>query len=85
MVKKKRIILDDDPVMWMREVLDVHPFSEAAINHEVALKSRTIKLPHQDPADRFIAASAIVYDLTLVTADRHLISAAKDYLVLPNF
>jgi len=30
-------------------------------------------LPHQDPVDRFLVASAIVYDLTLVTADRRLL------------
>jgi PIN domain nuclease of toxin-antitoxin system len=39
-----------------------------------------IKLPHQDPADRFIAASAAVYDLILVTADQYLIKAAKKLL-----
>ncbi|MBT8339733.1 MAG: PIN domain-containing protein [Desulfatitalea sp.] len=42
----------------------------ASLNHEVALRSRRISLPHQDPADLFIAATAIVYGLTLVTADR---------------
>ena len=84
LAEKKRIILDDDPATWIRSVIDTYPFSQAAINHEVAITSRTIELPHQDPADRFIAASAIVYDLTLVTADKHLISAAKDYPVLPN-
>ena len=50
---------------------------QAAINHEVAMQSRLIKLPHQDPADRFIAASAVVYDLVLVTADKYLIKAAN--------
>ncbi len=29
--------------------------------------------PHGDPADHFIAASAKVFDLTLVTADENLI------------
>ncbi len=84
LAEKKRIILDDDPVTWIRSVIDTYPFSQAAINHEVAIKSRTIQLPHQDPADRFIAASAMVYDLTLVTADKHLVLAAKEYQVLPN-
>ncbi len=31
------------------------------------------KVPHQDPADRFLAATADVYGLTLVTADEHLL------------
>jgi len=58
------------------------PFREAVINQEVAIQSRKINLPHQDPADRFLAATAIVYDLTLVTADRRLIDA-KGFPVLP--
>jgi PIN domain nuclease of toxin-antitoxin system len=68
----------------MQNVLNSMPFKQATLNHEVAMQSRLIKLPHQDPADRFIAASAVVYDLTLITADRYLIKAAKSYSVLPN-
>jgi PIN domain nuclease of toxin-antitoxin system len=34
---------------------------------------RRIKLTHKDPGDRFIAATALVYDLVLVTADRELL------------
>lgn len=36
----------------------------------------TLELPHGDPADHFLAATALVYELTLVTLDRHLVSAA---------
>jgi PIN domain nuclease of toxin-antitoxin system len=32
-------------------------------------------LPHEDPADRFLVATALVYELTLVTADERLISS----------
>lgn len=49
------------------------PLEEAVLNHEVALRSREVALPHQDPADRFLVA--LVYDLTLVTADETLIKA----------
>lgn len=31
--------------------------------------------PHQEPADRFLAATAQVYGLTLVTADEQLLAA----------
>ena len=31
--------------------------------------SRELVVSHQDPADRFIAATAAVHELTLVTAD----------------
>ena len=84
LAEKGRIRLDRDPVSWMENVLETLPFRQAALNHAVAMQSRTIPLPHQDPADRFIAASAAVYDLTLVTSDKHLIESAKSYSVLPN-
>lgn len=82
--EKGRIRLDQDPVSWMENVLATLPFREAALNHAVAMQSRTIPLPHQDPVDRFIAASAAVYDLILVTSDKCLVASAKNYSVLPN-
>ncbi|MGL4503231.1 MAG: hypothetical protein ACRCU2_29485 [Planktothrix sp.] len=44
----------------------------------VAILSRKIPLPHQNPADRFIAATAIYYELNLATVDAQL----KGYLWL---
>ena len=82
--EKGRIQLDAPPGKWMKNVLSTLPFQEATLNHEVAMQSRDVRLSHQDPADRFIAASAIVYGLTLVTADRNLIDGALAYPVFPN-
>ncbi len=82
--EKGRIQLDASPCEWMKNVLETLPFHEAPLNHEIAMESRSIQLPHQDPADRFIAASAAVYGLTLVTADKNLIRAASSYSILPN-
>lgn len=84
LAEKGRIELDRAPIDWMKDVLETLSFSEAAMNHEVAIESRKIALPHQDPADRFIAASAIIYGLTLITADAHLLSAAGRFSILPN-
>lgn len=84
LAEKGHIQLDASPADWMENVLSNLPFHEAALNHEVAMQSRKIVLPHQDPADRFIVASAIVYGLTLITADKIIIKGASDYSVLPN-
>lgn len=84
LAEKGRIRLERDPVSWMENVLATVPFRQAALNLAVAMQSRTIPLPHQDPADRFIAASAAVYDLILVTSDKYLVASAKSYSVLPN-
>jgi len=42
-----------------------------------------VSLPHQDTADRFLVATAMTYELTLVTADETLIDA-KSCPILPN-
>ena len=83
LIERRRVVVDGDSTMWVRDVLKRIPFREAALTHEVAVVSRTIKLPHQDPADRFLAASAKVYELTLVTADERLINSVE-FSVLAN-
>jgi PIN domain nuclease of toxin-antitoxin system len=70
--EKKRLRLLPDPISWVQRALAQGSFREAALNTEVAIRSRQIKLPHQDPADRFLAATAMIYDLTLATQDRDL-------------
>jgi PIN domain nuclease of toxin-antitoxin system len=80
---KRRIRLHPDPASWIRKALEAAPFREARINHEIAIRSRELKCPHQDPADRFLAATAWVYELTLVTADRRLF-ALRSVSILRN-
>jgi PIN domain nuclease of toxin-antitoxin system len=83
LAEKGRVILDAEPEMWLRGVLETIPFRETVINHEIAIQSRILDLTHQDPADRFLAATSIVYGLTLVTADKRLMTSTR-FSVLPN-
>ncbi len=53
------------------------PFREAPLTHEIALAARQLSLPRQDPADRFLAATAQILDLTLVTADARLLGLGE--------
>jgi PIN domain nuclease of toxin-antitoxin system len=76
LAEKRKITLKRDPSKFIRESLEAYPCREAALNREVAIKSREVALPHQDPADRFIAATTLVYDLQLATVDDHLTKAA---------
>ena len=81
--ERKRIRLEPEPATWVRETFKKVPYQEAVINHQVMLASHAVDLPHRDPADRILAATAMVYDLTLVTADEHLMHS-KSFPVLPN-
>lgn len=79
--ERGRIELPQTAEAWIAGVLRDVPFREAPLSHQVAVQSRRVRLAHQDPADRFIAATAIVYDLVLVTADVRLL-ASPDVPVL---
>ena len=67
---KGRIKLHIDMVEWIAKA--IAGTQEAPFTHEIALAARHLPL-HQDPADRMIVATAQVLDLTLVTADEHLL------------
>jgi PIN domain nuclease of toxin-antitoxin system len=75
LAEKGRISLGSNAVKAVREIFSKIPLREATLNQEVAIQSRLVNLPHKDPADRFLAATAVVYDLTLVTADTLIINS----------
>ncbi|MGB8321658.1 MAG: type II toxin-antitoxin system VapC family toxin [Candidatus Acidiferrum sp.] len=66
---KGRIQLQGDLSEWV--VKAITGTNEAPITQEIAFAARQLPL-HQDPADRLIAATAMVLNLTLVTADERL-------------
>lgn len=68
---KGRIRLRGDLREWLAHA--TRNFREAPLTHEIVLVSRELSLPHPDPADRFLAATAAVLGLTLITADRRLL------------
>lgn len=83
LVEKGRLTLDLPVEQWIERAMKAGALKEAPITQEVALETRKVALPHRDPADRFIAATARVLDLTLVTADRNLL-ALRGLSTLPN-
>ncbi len=70
-------------VDWVEAALARFPMQEAALTRDVALRSRVVRVEHEDPADRFLAATAEVYELTLVTADERLLRG-KGFRKLAN-
>lgn len=68
--RKKRIELRPDFLTWLQQ--SSPGFHLAPFTHEIVLAAGNLDL-HADPADRFLAATAQVLDLTLVTADIRLL------------
>jgi PIN domain nuclease of toxin-antitoxin system len=71
--KKKRIQIDTDFTTWLAASLSVLPVVEAPLTFEVSRTLQTLSMPHDDPADLFLAATAKAFELTLITADRNLL------------
>ena len=73
--EKGRIHLAGNVDEWV--VGATAPFREAPFTHEIAAVSRQLPLPQRDPADRFLAATAKVLGLTLLTADANLLGLGE--------
>ncbi len=72
LLEKKRIRSEDDFGEIFERSKQELDLMEIPLNWEVAQELRFTLLGHRDPADRFLVATAKVYDLTLVTADERL-------------
>jgi len=83
LVEKTRVELNEGAVAWAMRTIEQLQLHEATLTTEVALATSALDILHSDPADRFIAASAKVFDLTLVTADAKL-SSVPGIRVLAN-
>lgn len=83
LLRKGRITLPNELATWVTKTMQDLELSEAPLTVEVALAVSSITFPRGDPADHFLAATAKVLDLTLITADEKLI-AAGEIKVLAN-
>ena len=75
LVEKDRVKLNMGAEEWIARALTEFSPREAPLTTEVVLAMSKVQLPHRDPADAFLAATAKVFQLTLVTADTRLRAA----------
>ncbi len=75
--QKGRLSSDQGGPQWIADAMSKVPMKEAPLTTQVALATASIKLAHRDPADRFLVATAKVFNLTLVTADQTLLQARQ--------
>lgn len=68
---KKRVQLPSDLQAWFTRATSYT--REAPLTQEIAFVAHRLPLPHKDPADRFLAATAKLLGLVLVTQDPELL------------
>ena len=71
----------ENPHGWAKRYTE--QLREAPLTSEIVMAGLALDLPHADPTDRFLAATAKVLGLTLVTADRNLLDCSG-ITTLPN-
>lgn len=72
LIRKGRLKTVLKPGQWVQQALEQYEIREAPLTFNVERALWDLELPHEDPADHFLAATARAYDLTLVTVDEHL-------------
>ena len=72
LVERKRPELDADMGEWVQYSVEELDLQEASFMSAVAHELPFTLPGYQDPGDRFLVATAKVYDLILVTADERL-------------
>ena len=73
--RKGRLGRSTDPYRWLDKALSIPQLIEAPVTREIALEMGRFKLPHDDPADRWLAATARVLKCKLVTDDEKIIDS----------
>lgn len=73
LLEKRKIKITQDFSKWFEQSRVELEFQEAPFDWKVVHELRFMMLGYKDAADRFLAATAKAYDLTLVTADQRLL------------
>lgn len=74
LIEKRRVTLHEPLNSWIAKSRQELSLQEATLSWKVAQELPLTMLSHNDPADRFLVATARAYGLTLVTADERLMS-----------
>ncbi len=75
LLEKKRIRIEGHFEAWLPRARG--HLREALLSHDVAAAAADVRLPHRDPGDLLLVATARVLNLTFVTADENIIGAKQ--------
>jgi PIN domain nuclease of toxin-antitoxin system len=69
LLSKRRLRVDQEPLAFIQTLLDARGYIVQPITPEIAARSQSPEMPQRDPADRLIAATALVSNSELLSAD----------------
>lgn len=72
-IEKGRVSSNFSPEITVRKWLNANPVQVVPIDAHIAFLSRSLSFDHEDPADRFIAATTVSRNAALASVDPQLI------------
>jgi PIN domain nuclease of toxin-antitoxin system len=84
LVEGKKVTVNEPLDIFVAKSQKESSLREAAFTWAVVEELRYTSPRHRDPADRFLAATAKFYDLTLITSDRRLLEPLPGLKVMAN-
>ena len=74
LLEKNHVRISEGFSEWFKKSIADLDIQEVSLSWEVAQEMQAVTLPHKDPADRLLVATAKTYEMTLVTADQQLMN-----------
>ncbi len=79
---RNRLSIGQAPQTWFAEFLNKFSVNTIEISPEIAISSSYLPgVFHGDPADRILVSTAIAHTMTVLTADREILSYGKQGFV----
>lgn len=75
LARRKKVVLGSSSAAWAESVLAIPRSRPLVLTPQIAIKADELDM-HADPADRFIAATAIEHKASLLSKDRLLSTVA---------
>ena len=69
-VAQKKLVLPMEPKEWFETAIESHNLCLLPLDIEILTEANKLPRHHRDPADRFVIASAIRENATIITADK---------------
>ncbi len=69
--RQGKLMLPVPPKTWFQAVVAHHDLSVISLDWEICCEATMLPAHHKDPCDRFIIATARIYDIPVLTADEH--------------